>query len=72
MAPSPNAPTEGRGNTVDSTTVVLSKYYSSRNYRHWLGTPQDSLGGPPLRFVQAYGLDSRHLETEIAKRMRWS
>ena len=43
---------------TDSTTVMLSKYYSSRNYRNWLGDLQDSLGVAPLRFVQAYGMDS--------------
>ena len=52
---------------ADSATVILSKYYSSRNYRNWLGRLNDSLGGPPIRFVQAYGMDSLGLESEIAK-----
>ena len=64
--PAPQAE-KAPADTVDSTTVVLSKYYSSRNYRHWLGDLQDSLGGPPLRFVQAYGLDSAALETALAQ-----
>ena len=50
---------------ADSTTVLLSKYYSSHNYRHWLGGLQDSLGGQRLRFVQAYGLDSMALESAM-------
>ena len=62
--PSPNAPTEAAA--TDSATVILSKYYSSRNYRNWLGRLNDSLGGPPIRFVQAYGMDSLALESEIA------
>ena len=64
--PAPQAE-KAPANTVDSTTVVLSKYYSSRNYRHWLRDLQDSLGGPPLHFVQAYGLDSAALETALAQ-----
>ena len=39
---SPNAPTEAAA--MDSATVILSKYYSSRNYRNWLGRLNDSLG----------------------------
>jgi len=62
--PSPNAPTEAAA--TDSATVILSKYYSSWNYRNWLGRLNDSLGGPPIRFVQAYGMDSLALESEIA------
>lgn len=54
-----------RRDVADSTTVLLSKYYSSHNYRHWLGGLQDSLGGQPLRFVQAYGLDSMALESAM-------
>jgi len=50
---------------VDSTTVILSKYYSSRSYRNWIGRLNDSLQGPPLRFVQAYGADSLILEEEL-------
>ena len=63
--PSPNASTEAAA--TDSATVILSKYYSSRNYRNWLGRLNDSLGGPPIRFVQAYGMDSLALESEIAQ-----
>ena len=62
--PSPNALTEAAA--TDSATVILSKYYASRNYRNWLGRLNDSLGGPPIRFVQAYGMDSLALESEIA------
>ena len=54
-------------NSADSTTVLLSKYYASHNYRHWLADLQDSLGGVPLRFVQAYGLDSVALETALSE-----
>ena len=50
----------------DSATVILSKYYSSRNYRNWLGRLNDSLDGPPLRFVQAYGLDLPSLIEELS------
>lgn len=50
----------------DSATVILSKYYSSRNYRNWLGRLNDSLDGPPLRFVQAYGLDLPALAEELS------
>lgn len=63
--PSPNAPTEAAA--TDSATVILSKYYASRNYRNWLGRLNDSLGGPPIRFVQAYGMDSLALGSEIAR-----
>ena len=50
----------------DSATVILSKYYSSRNYRNWLSRLNDSLDGPPLRFVQAYGLDLPSLTDELS------
>lgn len=58
--PAPESSAPGK-DAADSTTVLLSKYYSSHNYRHWLEDLQDSLGGQPLRFVQAYGLDSMAL-----------
>lgn len=45
----------------DSLTVVLSKYYSSQNYRKWLGRIAEDEGLPPLRFFQAYGADSTAL-----------
>ena len=63
--PSPNAPTEVAA--TDSATVILSKYYASRNYRNWLGRLNDSLGGRPIRFVQAYGMDALTLESELAR-----
>ena len=45
----------------DSITVVLSKYYSSQNYRRWLGGIAETQGLPPLRFFQAYRADSAAL-----------
>ncbi len=51
--------------TGDSTTVVLSKFYNSQNYRKWLGRLADAEQRGPLRFVQAYGADSLALEQEI-------
>lgn len=51
----------------DSATVILSKCYSSRSYRNWLCRLNDSLEGPPLRFVEAYGLDLPSLGEELGK-----
>lgn len=46
---------------VDSVTVVLSKFYTSQNYRKWLGriASEESMG--PLRFVEAYGMEDNAL-----------
>lgn len=49
----------------DSVTIILSKYYQSRNYRNWLGRLAEDQGMPPLRFVQAYGMDEEDLQREI-------
>ena len=56
--PAPQAE-KAPANTVDSTTVVLSKYYSSRNYRHWLGDLQ-AMGVPAewAPHVAAAGFDT--------------
>lgn len=62
--PTPDSATS-QWDTSDSTTVLLSKYYSNHNYRHWLGRLQDSLGGEPLRFVQAYGMAAQALEAAL-------
>jgi putative glutamine amidotransferase len=51
----------------DSTTVVLSKFYNSQNYRKWLGRLAQSEGLGPLRFVQAYGADSAVFEQEVLR-----
>ena len=51
----------------DSTTVVLSKFYNSQNYRTWLGRLAHSEGLGPLRFIQAYGADSAVFEQEILR-----
>ena len=51
----------------DSTTIVLSKYYRSRNYRNWLGRLSEDKDMAPLRFVQAYGADSAWLQTELMR-----
>ena len=53
--------------SADSTTVVLSKFYSSQNYRKWLGRLAAEGGTGPLRFVQAYGTDSATFEREMLK-----
>lgn len=41
--------------------MVLSKFYSSENYRTWLGGIAEDEGLPPLRFFQAYQADSTAL-----------
>ena len=51
----------------DSTTVMLSKFYNSQNYRKWLGRLAASEGLGPLRFVEAYGADSASFELEMAR-----
>lgn len=54
---------------ADSVTLVLSKFYSSQNYRHWLNRLADA--DPhlqrPLRFVQAYGMEETALMTELGR-----
>ena len=66
---SPNAPVIGHseGTQRDSITVVLSKYYSSQNYRKWLGRLHHSQGLPPLRFFQAYGASAGVLNQELSR-----
>lgn len=53
----------------DSVTLVLSKFYSSQNYRRWLNRLADA--DPdlqrPLRFVQAYGMDDAALAQELGR-----
>lgn len=51
---------------TDSTTIILSKFYSSHNYRHWLDRLSQVAEVPPLRFVQAYGLDEEALIDALA------
>ncbi len=50
---------------LDSATIILSKYYQSRNYRNWLERISEGQDMPPLRFVEAYGADSVWLRTEL-------
>jgi len=50
----------------DSTTIVLSKFYSSHNYRHWLNRLAASEELPPLRFIQAYGMEAEALRASLA------
>ena len=67
---SPGTPQAGPSSPIesaDSTTLILSKFYSSQNYRKWLGRLAADEGIGPLRFVQAYGADSVALELEMLK-----
>ena len=54
---------------ADSTTIVLSKYYTSRNYRRWLErlSLADATDRGPLRFVQAYGMEDAALALELSR-----
>ena len=54
---------------ADSVTIVLSKFYNSENYRRWLGRLAESHTSaiPPLRFVQAYGLEDEVLSNELSR-----
>ena len=52
---------------TDSTTVVRSKFYSSRSYRNWLSRLAEAEGTGPLRFVEAYGADSADFEREFQR-----
>jgi len=49
----------------DSTTVVLSKFYRSQNYRIWLNRLARASDLPPMRFVQAYGSEASDLNAEL-------
>lgn len=51
----------------DSTTVVLSKFYSSQNYRIWLGRLAEQSDVAPLRFFQAYGAEAGALNQELSR-----
>lgn len=53
--------------TTDSTTIILSKFYNSHNYRHWLNRLSESAEVPPLRFVQAYGLNDQALSDALSE-----
>lgn len=49
----------------DSTTVVLSKFYRSQNYRIWLNRLARASDLPPMRFVKAYGSEASDLNAEL-------